>query len=40
VATGRPMLGGLARGSVNWNSYRQKYILIGAKNATFCAIYI
>ena len=27
VATGKPMLGGLARGSVNWNSYRQKYLL-------------
>lgn len=31
VATGKPMSGGLARGSVNWNSYRKKYVLIADK---------
>jgi hypothetical protein len=31
VLTGKPMHGGLARGSINWNSYRKKYILVSDK---------
>eukprot|EP01052_Picozoa_sp_SAG31_P029157 SAG31_NODE_2876_length_4970_cov_2.820776_4_plen_229_part_00 len=31
VETQQPMLGGLARGSVNWNAFLKKYILIADK---------